>query len=95
MIRPVRKHDTNTGQNARDRGRRASRRRHFCEQVEGASAFSGFRLSKRAKISGRRTQFTGTNTSFTINVAGFWVLLARGNERVFAVTAPWYVGERS
>jgi amino acid transporter len=24
-----------------------------------------------------------------------WVLLARGNERVFAVTAPWYVGERS
>jgi len=23
-----------------------------------------------------------------------WVLLARGNERVFAVTAPWYVGER-
>jgi amino acid transporter len=24
-----------------------------------------------------------------------WVLLARGNERVFAVTAPWYVGDRS
>src|SRR5271169_1921788 len=23
-----------------------------------------------------------------------WVLLVRGNERVFAVTAPWYVGER-
>jgi Amino acid permease len=23
-----------------------------------------------------------------------WVLLARGNERIFAVTAPWYVGER-
>jgi amino acid transporter len=24
-----------------------------------------------------------------------WVLLARGNERVFTVTAPWYVGERT
>ncbi len=24
-----------------------------------------------------------------------WALLARGNERVFAVTAPWYVGERT
>jgi len=24
-----------------------------------------------------------------------WVLLVRGNERVFAVTAPWYVGERT
>ncbi|HXM23587.1 MAG TPA: APC family permease [Terriglobales bacterium] len=24
-----------------------------------------------------------------------WVLLARGNERIFAVTAPWYVGERT
>jgi amino acid transporter len=24
-----------------------------------------------------------------------WVLLVRGNERIFAVTAPWYVGERS
>jgi len=24
-----------------------------------------------------------------------WVLLARGNERVFAVTAPWYVGQRT
>ena len=24
-----------------------------------------------------------------------WVLLVRGNERVFAVTAPWYVGERN
>ena len=23
-----------------------------------------------------------------------WVLLARGNERIFAVSAPWYVGER-
>lgn len=23
-----------------------------------------------------------------------WVLLARGNERIFAVTAPWYVGDR-
>jgi amino acid transporter len=24
-----------------------------------------------------------------------WVLLARGNERIFAVSAPWYVGERT
>jgi len=24
-----------------------------------------------------------------------WVLLVRGNERIFAVTAPWYVGERT
>ena len=24
-----------------------------------------------------------------------WVLLVRGNERVFTVTAPWYVGERT
>ena len=24
-----------------------------------------------------------------------WVLLVRGNERVFTVTAPWYVGERN
>ncbi len=24
-----------------------------------------------------------------------WVLLARGNERIFTVTAPWYVGERT
>src|SRR5208337_5233969 len=24
-----------------------------------------------------------------------WVLLVRGNERIFAVTAPWYVGERN
>jgi amino acid transporter len=24
-----------------------------------------------------------------------WVLLARGNERIFTVSAPWYVGERS
>ena len=24
-----------------------------------------------------------------------WVLLARGNERIFTVTAPWYVGERA
>jgi len=23
-----------------------------------------------------------------------WVLLARGNERIFTVSAPWYVGER-
>jgi len=24
-----------------------------------------------------------------------WVLLARGNERIFTVSAPWYVGHRS
>jgi hypothetical protein len=24
-----------------------------------------------------------------------WVLLARGNERIFSVSAPWYVGERT
>jgi hypothetical protein len=24
-----------------------------------------------------------------------WVLLVRGNERIFTVTAPWYVGERT
>ena len=24
-----------------------------------------------------------------------WVLLARGNERIFTVSAPWYVGKRS
>jgi amino acid transporter len=24
-----------------------------------------------------------------------WVLLARGNERIFTVSAPWYIGERS
>ena len=24
-----------------------------------------------------------------------WVLLARGNERIFTVSAPWYVGARS
>jgi hypothetical protein len=24
-----------------------------------------------------------------------WVLLARGNERIFTVSAPWYVGERT
>ncbi|MGA8266594.1 MAG: hypothetical protein WB787_02455, partial [Candidatus Acidiferrales bacterium] len=24
-----------------------------------------------------------------------WVLLARGNDRIFAVNAPWYVGDRS
>jgi hypothetical protein len=24
-----------------------------------------------------------------------WVLLARGNERIFTVSAPWYVGRRS
>ncbi len=23
-----------------------------------------------------------------------WVLLARGNERIFTVSAPWYVGKR-
>jgi hypothetical protein len=24
-----------------------------------------------------------------------WVLLARGNERIFTVSAPWYIGEQS
>jgi hypothetical protein len=24
-----------------------------------------------------------------------WVLLARGNERIFTVSAPWYVGQRT
>jgi len=24
-----------------------------------------------------------------------WVLLARGNERIFTVSAPWYIGERT
>jgi hypothetical protein len=24
-----------------------------------------------------------------------WVLLARGNKRIFAVSAPWYIGERT
>jgi hypothetical protein len=24
-----------------------------------------------------------------------WTLLARGNDRIFAVSAPWYVGERN
>jgi hypothetical protein len=24
-----------------------------------------------------------------------WVLLARGNERIFTVSAPWYIGARS
>jgi len=24
-----------------------------------------------------------------------WLLLARGNERIFTVSAPWYIGERN
>jgi len=38
----------------------------------------------------------GTNIFSTISAADCWsgVLLARGNERIFTVSAPWYVGKR-
>ena len=39
----------------------------------------------------------GTNTFCTISAAVMleWVLLARGNERIFTVSAPWYIGQQS
>jgi hypothetical protein len=58
------------------------------EAVAGGPAHPGtlrcaahrFRLRRRCNQRGRLLE---------------WVLLARGNERIFTVSAPWYAGERT